>query len=325
MLLPPENYEKSLEVIANTKTLLGKKGVCRYCGKNPSQVTFGKVAHSLPELIGNKHLFSLDECDDCNESFDRNLENNLANYLGLERTTTNIQGKKGVPKYKTSDGERIEMIGKNLILIEKHDSTLSNVDPIKQTISITVKKNTFTPIQVYKCFVKMALAIMPEPDLKNYNQCISWVRNNQTPAKFDTSALKLVRTFVPGNKPYEHVRIALFKRTGDKKKLASHTCAVCFNNFAFYFVVPFSAKDKFLNYKKMTPLAHPLPILPRMKGRPVSVDLDLTSSKPQKTEDVAYMQTAEAWQELGPNDLPEEIKKRIKELGLLLPGEKETD
>jgi hypothetical protein len=46
------------------KIMLGdkKKRVCRFCGKSPPDVTFKKVAHAIPELLGNKSIESAYEC-----------------------------------------------------------------------------------------------------------------------------------------------------------------------------------------------------------------------------------------------------------------------
>ena len=117
-----ENYKHEVNIILNKKVYIGNKGVCRYCGKNNSQVNFKKLAHAIPELLGNKYLFSNDECDDCNSYFDKHLENNLANFLGISRTTSQVVGKKGIPKVKSSSGDRIEAIAGDIFIIQTEQS-----------------------------------------------------------------------------------------------------------------------------------------------------------------------------------------------------------
>lgn len=49
--------------------------ICRFCGKKEPDVSFSKIAHALPESIGNHVLATYYECDVCNDFFGRNLEN----------------------------------------------------------------------------------------------------------------------------------------------------------------------------------------------------------------------------------------------------------
>ncbi|WP_286863705.1 MULTISPECIES: hypothetical protein [unclassified Herbaspirillum] len=321
MLFAPEGFKVLVHHQLEEKILLGKAGKCRYCGKVEGEVTFKKIAHALPELIGNKYLFSLDECDGCNVAFDKELENNLANFLGIARTTTGVVAKNGVPAHKTQNGERLEKIGKNHLSIELRDSEFVAIDKNRNILSFNSQKSTYVPLQVYKCFVKMALAVLPEADLKNYQQCFDWVRFNKLPGKFNKSALKISETFVPGENPIPNIWIALFKRTGDKKKNPNLICAIAFRNFLFYFNVPFGAKDKLLDYEKME--EHQIPrmyFLPGQMGKSSTRQIDLSRSTAVKEQDVAYMQLSETTEEttgeISLKDLPEDIRKRIEKMGL---------
>jgi len=39
--------------------------------------------------------------------------------------------------------------------------------------------DTYTPIAVLKAFTKMALSILPEAELPNFQAALSWVRNSR--------------------------------------------------------------------------------------------------------------------------------------------------
>ncbi|MEA9988283.1 HNH endonuclease [Pseudomonas sp. RTS1] len=322
MLMPPEGYELLLKHELDKRIMLGQRGECRYCRKKVGEVSFRKIAHSLPELIGNKFLFSNDECDECNSYFDKTLENNLANFLGIARTTTKVQGKKGVPKVKTASNERVEMYGNDMMIIEAHDSDMVRLSKDKTDLLITTTTNSYIPLQVYKCFIKMALAILPASEIKSYKQCFEWVRHNKRPTKFNVDLFKVVRTFIPGPMPYTNAWISLFKRKGSSKKDPHLSCAVGFNNFVFYFSVPFCSKDKFLDYKKMNQLSIPHAFgLARQRGRSVAEEVNLSSSIAIRVKDQSSMRTDGAWIEVKAKDLPDSLKERIKELKLILPGE----
>src|SRR5260221_3955200 len=51
--------------------------VCRFCKRESSSTTFKSDAHLIPEMMGNKLLFSFYECDKCNSIFST-YENELA-------------------------------------------------------------------------------------------------------------------------------------------------------------------------------------------------------------------------------------------------------
>jgi hypothetical protein len=62
----------------NKRIVLGRKPFeCRFCGGKPPEKTFRKRAHAVSELLGNKIMVSLYECDDCNKRFSR-FEDDLA-------------------------------------------------------------------------------------------------------------------------------------------------------------------------------------------------------------------------------------------------------
>lgn len=317
MITAPENYKVLVNFIPLEKTFLGNVGPCRYCGKSSEDVEFKKIAHALPELVGNKFLFSRDECDSCNSFFDKNLENNLANFLGILRTTTKIKGKGGVPKFKSADGERVEIVGDDLILIEHHDSSMVQVDDRNKHISITTEKSSYIPLAVYKCFVKMALAILPDHERHGYRHTINWIVGGKKPPAFNVRALKVSRTFVNGGKYMPSLQIMLLKRTKDEKINPNLFCLVSFNNLIFQFFVPFGDKDKRLNYEKMNlpPIAKPFTGRGFMSTS-ASVDIDLSGTNSVRESDTAYMHIPEEFKSVEFDEVPEAIKRRIEKLGL---------
>ena len=94
-------YENSYDIIGQwfvrpgDKVVLGdmQNRICRFCGKQPPEVTFRKVAHAIPELLGNKSIESAYECDTCNQEFGSGIENDLGNWSKPMRTLIRIRGK----------------------------------------------------------------------------------------------------------------------------------------------------------------------------------------------------------------------------------------
>ena len=76
------------------------KRKCRFCGRMMPEVSYKKVAHTISEGLGNKCIITNDECDDCNETLGKEIEQDLITYLSPLRTFMSINGKNGKGKIK---------------------------------------------------------------------------------------------------------------------------------------------------------------------------------------------------------------------------------
>lgn len=319
-----QEYRKLFDIILTQRELIGKKGCCRYCGKDSSQVSFRKKAHSFPELIGNKYLFSHDECNECNEYFDKNLENDLANYLGVTRTACGVSGKKNIPKFKTNKGERIERIGNNIIVIETNKSTITSEEKSTNKALIKVEKHPYIPLKVYKIFVKMALSMIPIALIGKFQDPINWVRYDKKPRKYNDSFLKMYCSFVTNGNPLPAIRGCLYRRKTQSESLPYLFSVVIFGSYIFQFIVPFSTEDENLNpiAVNFLPL-HPYFLLyPNEPPVCDTYEVDLTGTSSVKDiDEVALIidpkhKSQDIFTDIRPEDLPDDIKKRIEELGL---------
>jgi hypothetical protein len=66
---------------------------CRYCGRGIPEATFRKDAHAVPEFLGNKSLFSMNECDECNAILASGYEDHLAKWTHFFRAMMRSAGK----------------------------------------------------------------------------------------------------------------------------------------------------------------------------------------------------------------------------------------
>lgn len=302
-----KSYRPLVGYVLTERIQIGQKGVCRYCNKKQGETKFRKEAHALPELLGNKYLFSLDECDECNEFFDKNLENNLANFLGISRTIMQTKAKSGIPKYKNGH-ERVEIINQDILTIEEPNSSLLTIKN-DNTFTIQTKGNSYIPLNVYKCLLKMALSIIPDNELHNYTQCINWVRYNKNPDSFNKKLFKIYVSFLPGNINIP-ISIMLLKRTGDKKKFPNLLCFLRFDNFIFHFAVPFGGKkDKLLDVDLL--------------DLNIPVNCDLSSNQKVNHDNMINMEYSGEFKEISKQELPPEILNRIEELGLKFPEDRQ--
>ena len=231
---------------------------CRFCGKTEPEVKFSKKAHAIPEFLGNKKFVLKSECDNCNEFFGKNLENNLSNYLGICRTVLILNGKNGIPEFKTKDKkERVKVIKnqelQSLIVIKQEKESFLQLDEQNKTLTFNTEREPYIPISVYKCLVKIALSLLPASELKYFNQTIKWIRNksNIDLVYYDKmiNYTFLIERFVSSNK-FINLRARGYIRRNDKFKGAYFYFILEFLNMSFQISVPCLDKDINFNINK---------------------------------------------------------------------------
>ncbi|KIN51136.1 HNH endonuclease [Bacillus subtilis] len=229
------------------KQFIGDKNKrkCRFCGKEKEETTFKKVAHAIPELVGNKVLISFEECDECNKVFSK-LESELANYLSFERSTTGIRGKTGIPTYKHKNGLRIEHDKEksNRFIIQDYIDSGNIVDDATDN-SFTIKgeRFPFIPMAVYKCFVKMALSIMPKHYLPYFWETLDWIREEDH-SQHGKVVCKVFEQFIPGGKPFADIEMVLaIRKWESREKTPFGIFLICFGNFCYQVYLPFAGPD----------------------------------------------------------------------------------
>ncbi|MEK4735135.1 MULTISPECIES: HNH endonuclease [Bacillus] len=245
-------YKLKTENIRNEdKEFIGGKNKrkCRFCGKEKGKTTFRKIAHAIPELLGNKVLISYEECDECNKIFSK-LENELANYLSFERSTTGIRGKTGIPVYKNKTGLRIEhekeeeeKKKRRIIIQDVINSGNIVEDSNDNSFTIKGERSPYVPLSVYKCFVKMALSIMPKHYLPYFWETFDWIREENYLLR-DTPVCKIFEQFIPGPKRFIDIEMVLaIRKWESSEKTPFCIFIICFGNFSYQIYLPFAGPD----------------------------------------------------------------------------------
>lgn len=292
------NYEfisSHLSLQEGTKVYIGNKNdkVCRYCKKSESDVKFKMVAHAIPEFTGNKSLVAYDECDTCNEIFSRVIENHLANYLGAHRTLAQIHGKKGVPKYKSKNRKsEIALEESGLQITASIDDPVFEIDEEQKHVKITAHRQPYIPAAVFKCLVKMAIAIAPESILSELNHLSQWVLlESHTYESLPYKPFIVFEQFTPGPRPYPGVSLFLMKRKDPGNNVPYLQFVIAFSNTMFQIVLPMPEQDKHLMGKPISLTLFPVPFDKDYKYGNSSVrELDMSSFDIIKNEEqVLYM------------------------------------
>lgn len=176
-------------LIGNEKKFIGTRGKCRFCGESKHE-HFGKRtnAHTFPEFLGNKWLFSLDECKKCNAKFSL-YENALAKAIGPLLTLGGVNGKRGVRqigrsgkgntvKHTVEKGRRRISIRSTNAMEQKFDFNRNIFD-----LNIPMPEGKFVPILAFKAICKIAISIMPTNELDNFCKLIEWLNDTDDYSK----------------------------------------------------------------------------------------------------------------------------------------------
>lgn len=154
-----------------------RERLCRFCRRGEPEASFKTEAHAVPYFLGNRHLIAYDECDECNKYFSETLEDHLSKLISPFTSMMGIKGRRGIPKYKTPTGARIERNPKTGGILVKDDpeNRILAIDPENRQLTLAIRSQAHVPIIAYKCLVKMGLAIMSEEELPFFDFTRQWI------------------------------------------------------------------------------------------------------------------------------------------------------
>lgn len=284
------NYSHLISYHLNDKRIeLGNKvnRKCRFCGKQTPEVKFKQKTHAIPELIGNKTLISMYECDNCNAHFAQ-IETHFANYMALFHTLAQVSGKRGIPIYKPSSLEKshIKMTDTGLH-IEQYENGRTLFELDKNTKTFKCKgKRTYIPVMIHKCLIKMALSIMPDSKMPLFVKTIEWLNEDFTQPRYKMHNLPVCFSMYPGPRPFSFPTVSLFIRKDNHPENVPYCLfLLAYSNFVFQTFIPLCEQD--LKYKRtniqMPYIPNPLDctnVIPQMYY------LDFASTEPKKNEEI---------------------------------------
>jgi HNH endonuclease len=189
--------------------------LCRYCGLSAPATTFRKVAHAIPEQIGNKQFIDRCECDVCNEHFSRMIEDDFAKWTMPLRTLGRVQGKRGAPTHKTSDENlRIDVESPHELKISVlAEDPRYTVDEAGQSITFKMERQPYVPMGVFKCLVKMALAGMPISENSKVQHLKRWILEpTHSFESYPYKPLNILTQSIPGPLPHDQLACFLLRR-----------------------------------------------------------------------------------------------------------------
>jgi len=280
--------------------------VCRFCGNSMNETSFKKVAHLIPEFLGNHCLVSDFECDQCNVKFG-DFETNFANWIGVFRTVTGTKGKKNnVPKFITAQETVMAIWNREqeFVDITSTNGIESNFDNGKLVLKYT--RPGYIPIKVYKSFLKIALSTIEEKDVVQYQRAFKFISGND-----DDKLFKEFAKVICHKLPWQHRTLnpigLLFKKRDPNVEIPCHFFNLYFLNFIYCFPLPFNEIDIKVGCYNSLSVISPPPLL-------------FTPPDPQSTfhgtvENLSSDSKTKQEETLTVNILPEELLKIMAEAG----------
>jgi len=228
-------------------------GCCRFCLKASPEVTFKKIAHAFPELIGNKTFVCVDECDVCNAAFGETLENHFAQWILPLRLISQLSGKSGLPQYEYGDF-KFEINEKDGMKVSDVEGSGNiRVDMVTNEITFRFPMHPHLPIAVFKTFVKMALTMMPDDRLPHFREATNWLLDTNVSTLRMPLSTKIITAFFSGIPEYKAITAILCIRKSDDTTIPYATFAIKFGNAAFQLCLPCK-----LQQKRCKMMVHPL-------------------------------------------------------------------
>lgn len=257
---------------------------CRFCGGQPPATKFKTDAHVFPTFIGNRHVLSYHECDDCNHFFGETAEDSLGKLLGLGGVAGKVQSRTGTRKFVSAD-EKLRWVvqdGNSHIDAGAHVT----VDDANSRMTISVPMQPYVPRLAYKALLKMAMTVMPEADVALFPEALAWLRQGTA----ETAVQKAHNLFAchttvtgPSAKRLKWITYALLRRKSATALLPYYSFVVGWQQFVVQIFMPFASQDVHLAGQKFRLEGFPMPNMVPQEGQKLSYALlDLTSSETAK-------------------------------------------
>lgn len=213
--------------------------ICRYCNRNEKDTTFNKVAHAIPLLIGNKTLIDNLECDSCNEHFGNKIEDSFAKYFHPHRLMNRIRGRKRL-KYNSSDLDITTGEDRRLNITvslngEQEDPAYVKVS--EDLLKFTLERPPYYPVAIYKTFVKIALALMPESEKPKTILLNEWLLSDEQIPLIKEQ--KVIQWKIRGPSDPDTIRCMLYKAKPEFESTnIRYVLIFAFSSFQFQVPIP---------------------------------------------------------------------------------------
>ena len=233
------------EIMLNCET---KTQRCRFCG-NENRDFFKEKAHVIPHSIGNKVLKSSYECDKCNTRFCK-MESQFSNFMALYHVFSHVSRGEKEPIYRNNSKSTIKANadGIDIYLVHKDENLKVELDREGKMITVEGVRS-YIPLDVYKVFVKMALCIMPEKEMKYFNSTLKWLMSENMLIPNLYLSIRMYKYV----EPFNGACMVYKRKSGCKENVPCYLFCLTYNNFFFQIAIPLCTQDAGIKGKVKMP------------------------------------------------------------------------
>jgi hypothetical protein len=256
---------------------------CSLCGQGAPEATFRKVAHIIPQALGNRSIVTLDECDACNERWGRELDQELAAMLQPDRVISMVpisqapsakaslaRGRSSIGGQKRGAPLRVEVV--------KDDPSVSLSFEDEKTLSLKFPPVKFYPLSAVRSLAKMVWQALPEERRTHYSELRRLVVG-----EIEIVPAKLYLIFLPGLRlPF--VDLTVWERTSSNQDLPELIAQLSFGTTVVIWSLPDFASKRYLDaVLPLLPLSPKAPHVPRCIQRTIPSNQQVTVSGSETT------------------------------------------
>ena len=216
---------------------------CRFCNKSYPAVKFKAIAHLIPKSFGNNSLKSDFECDTCNGKFSL-FETDFASILGIHKTLSPNNEERRTFTSNTVVAKEITLTsGKTVtwIINKNLNQRAFKLDEKKGKLEIEYVKPAYTPINVYKLFLKIGISCLRPEEIVFYQPLLHLLQTNNdkvlSPFAINVSAYEL-------SFKVQSPRVIVYKRTNPECHNLLHHVQIYFQEFVFLIPMPLNTEDR---------------------------------------------------------------------------------
>jgi hypothetical protein len=236
----------------------------------------------VPAFLGNKTIFSIDECSRCNKLFGDKYENDFSKFTNFYRTILEVKGRKKIPKTKSE-----KIIIENINGVTNINSLdWEAVERKGNKIILNHTSEFYVPLMVWKCLAKIIYGLIPPNSLEKY----TWIRESILNPDLQPRVIPCLALLAsaPWIKLKCDVFVVLFEHKKAEPEGAPKLIGVLYFKGIFYHI-PLLSIDQVLTIEaNAKPLTFNFPPITENakwgKSKPAKLSqLDLTSSDPIRT------------------------------------------
>jgi hypothetical protein len=150
---------------------------CRFCLREAPLATFRCKAHVVAEAFGNRSLFSLDECDDCNQLGSK-YEDDLARLLLGSRLIARAPSKKNSVTHKSRrSAARIDASRSTGLAIRfDPDDRDIRIQLTDDGFKLSTRQPSYCPANVVRALARMGFFALPAATCRELEHIRRWLQ-----------------------------------------------------------------------------------------------------------------------------------------------------